>query len=177
LDPDDGKVLWEFPWKVQNDNAIAQPIIVSTNRFVLSAGYGTGSALIEVSEAQGKWSVHEVWRNKSLKNKFTSSVYWNGFIYGLDEEILTCLDATTGERKWKEGRYGYGQPLLASGHLVILSATGELALVKADPGAYVELSRFQAIKGKTWNHPAIGDGKIFVRNASEMACFDISPAR
>jgi outer membrane protein assembly factor BamB len=117
---------------------------------------------------------HEVWRNKFLKNKFTSSICWNGYIYGLDEEILTCLDATTGERKWKGGRYGYGQLLVASGYLVILSGSGELALVKASPERYEELARFQAIKGKTWNHPAISNGKIFARNSAEMACFDIS---
>ena len=43
-----------------------------------------------------------------MKNKFNSSVLHNGYIYGLDEQILVCLDVNTGERKWKEGRYGYG---------------------------------------------------------------------
>src|SRR5208282_6001546 len=114
-----------------------------------------------------------LWRNIWLKNKFTSSVFWQGFVYGLDEDILVCLDAQTGERKWKDGRYGYGQMLVASGYLIILSGEGELALVKASPLEYQELARFQAIQGKTWNHPAMADGKIFVRNAVEMACFDL----
>jgi outer membrane protein assembly factor BamB len=122
-----------------------------------------------------------LWKNKNLKNKFTSSVYWNGYIYGLDEDILTCLDANTGERKWKDGRYGYGQVLLAvnpktrDAHLVVLSGSGELALVKVNPERFEELAKFQAIEGKTWNYPAIADGKIFVRNAVEMACYDIGP--
>src|SRR6185436_19402060 len=100
-------------------------------------------------------------------------VHWQGHIYGLDEDILTCLEAATGERKWKDGRYGYGQLILASGHLVILSGEGELALVRASPEKHEELARFQAIKGKTWNHPAIAGGKLLVRNGAEMACFDI----
>ena len=124
---------------------------------------------------RGNFSARIAWQNKNLKNKFTSSVFYQGYIYGLDEDILTCLDAATGERKWKDGRYGYGQLLLASGHLVILSGDGELALVKATPERHEELARFQAIKGKTWNHPAVADGKILVRNAEEMACFQISP--
>jgi outer membrane protein assembly factor BamB len=172
----DGKAFWEIPWRVlHNQMPIAQPVLLGTNRFLLSAGYFTGCAVVEVTYTASAFTVRTVWQNKNLKNKFTSSVFYQGYVYGLDEDILTCLDAATGERKWKDGRYGYGQLLLASGHLVILSGEGELALVKATPERYEELSRFQAIKGKTWNHPAIADGKILVRNAQEMACFQISP--
>jgi outer membrane protein assembly factor BamB len=149
--------------------------LLSTNRFFLSAGYFTGCAAVEVEKTPQGFTARTLWHNNYMKNKFTSSVYWQGYIYGLDEDILTCLDAQTGERKWKEGRYGYGQVLLASGHLIILSGEGEVGLVKASPAAHEELARFQAIKGKTWNHPAIAGGKLLVRNGVEMACFDIRP--
>jgi outer membrane protein assembly factor BamB len=175
LEIETGKLLWEHPWVVKLDNRnIAQPLILNSNRFFLSAGYGTGCQAVEITRSDSHYSARTLWQNKFLKNKFTSSVFWNGFIYGLDEDILTCLDAQTGERKWKDGRYGYGQILLASGHLIILSGEGELALVKAIPERHEELARFPAIHGKTWNHPAIAGGKLLVRNAVEMACFDLS---
>lgn len=175
VNPENGKLLWSFPWvvKLQNRN-IAQPVLLSTKRFFLSAGYGTGCAAIEISKKGDSFVARAVWQNKNLKNKFSSSVFLDGFLYGLDEDILVCLDTMTGERKWKDGRYGYGQILLASGHLVVLGGDGQLALVKATPEKHIELARFQAIRGKTWNYPAISGGKIFVRNAVEMACFEIS---
>ena len=141
---------------------------------MLSAGYGTGCVTVEVNQNETGFTTREVWRNKNLKNKFTSSVFLNGYIYGLDEDLLTCLDAHTGRREWKEGRYGYGQLLLAGEHLIILSGEGELALVKAAPVGPTELARFQAIRGKTWNHPVLAGGRLLVRNAVEMACFDVS---
>jgi outer membrane protein assembly factor BamB len=171
--PADGKALWRFPWRVEFDNTIAQPIVTGTNRLVLSAGYGTGAVGLELSRTDSGFAVKELWRNKFLKNKFTSSVLHNGHLYGLDEDILVCLDAATGERRWKDGRYGYGQLLLASGHLVILCGDGDLALVQALPDRHVEIARIPGIKGKTWNHPAIAGGKLFIRNAIEMACFDL----
>lgn len=174
VSPADGKALWRFPWRVEFDNSIAQPIVTSTNRLVLSAGYGTGAVGIELNRTETGFAVKELWRNKFLKNKFTSSVLHNGHLYGLDEDILVCLDAATGERRWKDGRYGYGQVLLASGHLVILCGDGDLALVQALPDRHVEVARVPGIKGKTWNHPAIAGGTLFVRNAIEMACFDLS---
>ena len=170
----DGKLLWEVPWHVKNNQLpIAQPVMIGTNRFMLSAGYFTGCAAVQVDREGSNYSARIIWQNSNLKNKFTSSVFWRGYIYGLDEDILTCLDAQTGERKWKDGRYGYGQLILASGCLVVLSGDGELALVRANPERHEELARFQAIHGKTWNHPALADGRLLVRNGAEMACFDL----
>jgi outer membrane protein assembly factor BamB len=171
--PETGQLLWHLPWVVENDNAIAQPVLLGTSRFLLSAGYGKGCTAFEVTQSNEVFEAHQVWRNTLLKNKFSSSVLFQGCIYGLDDETLACLDAASGELKWKEGRFGYGQVLLASGHLVILGGDGELALVKASPVAFEELARFPALHGKTWNHPAIADGRVFVRNAVEMACFDL----
>ena len=174
VDPADGTVLWKFPWTVQHDLTIAQPLITASNRFVLSAGYGKGAVAVRVDESGTGLSAQEVWSSRFLKNKFTSSVLHEGYIYGLDESILTCLDADTGERQWKDGRYDYGQLILAGEHLVILSGRGELALARATPERHEEVAIFQAIEGKTWNHPAIGDGYLLIRNAVEMACFDVA---
>ena len=108
-----------------------------------------------------------------MKNRFASSVFSDGFIYGFDESIFGCIDAATGDLKWKGGRYGYGQVLLAGEHLIVLSEEGELALVRATPERHDELARFPAISGKTWNHPAMANGILLVRNANEMAAFDL----
>lgn len=170
LDATSGKLLWEYPWTTEYDINSAQPIIVGPNRLVISSGYGHGAALLEISPSGAK----KIWENKKLKNKFNSSVFLDGYIYGFDESIFTCIDAKTGEPAWKAGRYGYGQVLLASGHLVITSEQGEVVLLKADPTAHRELYKFQALEGRTWNVPAIADGRLFVRNATEMAAYKIS---
>ena len=171
---DGGKLLWEFPWVVAHGNRnIAQPLLLGSNRVFLSAGYGTGCLALEIMKTGEEYKARQVWRNNHLKNKFSSSVFQGGYIYGLDEDILTCLNATTGARMWKDGRYGYGQIALASEHLIILSGGGELALVPARPDKYLEICRFYGINGKTWNHPAISGGKLLVRNSREMACFGL----
>lgn len=174
LAPEDGSLLWSHVWDTQMGINVSQPIMVDKNRFFISAGYGKGASLLEVT-GQGKtMAVRSVWENNSMKNKFNSSVLHNGYVYGLDEGILSCLDVNTGERKWKGGRYGYGQVLLASGHLIVISDTGEIALVRAAPDGYSELSRFAALSGQTWNVPAIADGRLLVRNATEMACYNLN---
>ena len=170
LDASTGKLLWEYPWTTEYDINSAQPIQVGPDRVVISSGYGHGAVLLEISAAGAK----RIWENKKLKNKFNSSVFLDGYIYGFDESIFTCIDAKTGEPAWKAGRYGFGQVLLANGHLVITGEQGEVVLLKADPTAHREIAKFQALEGRTWNVPAIADGRLFVRNATEMAAYKIS---
>jgi outer membrane protein assembly factor BamB len=176
LTVDAGQLLWDYPWTTFNGINVAQPIVFShngTDRIFLSASYGTGAAVFELTRSGDRFETKKVWENQRMKNKFSSSVLHNGFIYGLDESILACLDANTGEQKWKGGRYGYGQIMLAGEHVIVLTEDGEVVLVRATPDRHEEVARFEAISGKTWNHPVIAAGRLLVRNIQEMAAFDI----
>ncbi len=175
LTVNEGRLLWEYPWVTQQAISVAQPLLLGHDRVFLSAGYGHGAAVFEVSPGDNSFTARTIWENTRMKNKFTSSVLYQGFIYGLDEAILACVDAATGELKWKGGRYGYGQVLLAGDRLIVLTEDGDIAMVKATPERYEQDARFPAIDGKTWNHPVIADGRLIVRNLREMAAFDIRP--
>lgn len=174
LAPENGALLWSQPWDTDMGINVSQPIVVDKNRFFISSGYGKGASLIEVTGSGNSFTARNVWENINMKNKFNSSVLHEGYVYGLDEGILTCVDVNTGARKWKGGRYGYGQVIVASGNLIVMSDTGELALVKASPNEYSEVARFSALQGQTWNYPAIAGGRLFVRNANEMAAYKIA---
>ena len=171
LSPENGRLLWEFPWS--EPNVASQPLIAGPDRVFISAG-GVDAAMLQVAVgADGQLTARELWRTNRMNTQFTSPVLHDGFIYGLDASILSCIDASNGESKWKGGRYGYGQVMLASGHLIVLTEQGELALVRADPKAHQEITRFPAIEGKTYNHPAMSDGILLIRNIEEMAAFDL----
>jgi outer membrane protein assembly factor BamB len=174
LSGEDGSLLWDFPWITDYDVNVAQPILLGQDRVFISAGYGHGAAVVQVQRTSGGLAASALWQNRRMKNKFTCSVLKDGFVYGLDEGILACIRAETGELRWKGGRYGHGQLLLAGDHLIVLTESGELVLVKADPERQQELARFSAIRGRTWNHPAISEGLLLVRNSQEMACFDLA---
>jgi outer membrane protein assembly factor BamB len=175
LAPEDGQLLWDHPWSTNQGINVAQPIVMEGNRIFMSAGYGHGAEVIEVTRTGETFTTRSIWENNRMKNKFTSSLLHQGHLYGLDESILACIEASTGELKWKAGRYGYGQVMLAGDHLIVLTEDGDVVLVRATPERHEELASFSAIEGKTWNHPVIADGRLLVRNLREMAAFDIRP--
>jgi outer membrane protein assembly factor BamB len=168
-------VLWQFPWATDHDANAAQPIVVGDNRVFYSSGYGSGAVLVELTKNGNQFTTREVWRTNRMKNRQSSSVMYDGFIYGLDDGIFACIDAATGALKWKGGRYGHGQVLLAGGRLVITTEDGDLVMVDPSPEKLREVARLHAVEGETWNVPALADGILLVRNTEQMVAFDLRP--
>ncbi len=171
--PEDGKLLWEYPFPAQMDMNCSQPVLVDGSTLLVSSAEGPGAALLEITKNGDAFALREVWKTNRFKNKFNSSVIYQGYAYGFDESILACIDIKTGELKWKGGRYGYGQVLLAGDTLIVTTEEGDVVLVKAAPDAHHEIARFPAVEGRTWNIPALDHGLLLVRNTTEMTCFRI----
>jgi outer membrane protein assembly factor BamB len=173
-DPATGRVLWEHAWP-RMQPSVAQPLVLTADRVLLSAGYGIGSRLLQIeSDGSGGLRASLVWESTRLKAKFTNLVLHDGFVYGLDDGVLVCLDPATGERRWKSGRYGHGQVILAGGRLLVQTEEGEVVLVDPRPDGLHEVSRFSVFSRKTWNPPALAGRYLFVRNDVEAACFELS---
>ncbi|MBI3852758.1 MAG: PQQ-like beta-propeller repeat protein [Verrucomicrobia bacterium] len=170
-----GKILWEYPWPKGHPH-ISIPVLLPDARVLLSSGYGTGSELLQIKKEE-KWSAARIWKSIRLKAKFTNVVFRDGFIYGLDDGILVCLDAATGEQKWKEGRYGHGQVILVGALLLVMAENGDVVLIEPVPQEHRELTHFSALKGKTWNPPALAGDLLLVRNDKEAACYRLPLAR
>ena len=101
----------------------------------------------------------------------------NGHLYGLDDGALACLNIDTGERLWKDGRFGSGQTLLVDDAIIIQSEKGDVVLAEASPNAYRELGRLPALRSKTWNHPVLAGRYLLVRNDQEMACYELAAVK
>jgi outer membrane protein assembly factor BamB len=176
FDPASGKVLWEHEWIEQEMFRVVQPLVLG-NRVLLGTGMGIGTRSLTIEGGPGIWQVEEDWTSKDLKPYFNDVVEHEGHGYGFDGSIFVCVDLATGQKRWKQGRYGHGQALLVadSGLLVVVSEdSGEVVLLEANPEEHTELGKFKALTGKTWNHPVIAGNKLLVRNGEEMACYELA---
>jgi hypothetical protein len=116
------------------------------------------------------------WETNKLRPDFSDFVIHKGCIYGLNDGVLCCLDLETGNQLWKKSRLGHGQILLLAEQdaLLVSSDVGEIILVSVNREGQKELCRFQAIDGKTWNGPVLVGNRVFLRNAAEMAAYEIN---
>lgn len=180
FEPASGAVIWQHGARSDSPGIprSVQPRTVGEGRILFDSGPDLGTALLELSRESGAWVPAERWISRQLKPSFNDFVVHGGAIYGFDGRILSSIDLETGQRRWKQGRYGSGQVLLLGDPplLLVVSESGEVVLVAADPDQHRELGRFQAIAGKTWNHPVIAHGRLYVRNAEEIAAYELQEA-
>jgi len=170
-----GEVLWEYPWG-NGQPQVAAPVVVGTNRVLFSSGYGVGSELLEVNRgASGNLVAGRLWRSRQMKAKFANLVQREGFLYGLDDGVLACLDLEDGSRRWKDGRrYGHGQGLLVNDLFLLMAENGELVLLRPTFDAPNELHRFRVFSGKTWNPIALAGDLLLARTEQEAACLRLA---
>lgn len=175
VQPESGKTFWKFGTATPGAPISLQPHPLEGSRLLIPSIADLGMALLQVKRSGDEWTADKLWPSRSLRPSFNDFVSHNGAAYGFDEAIFVCFDLQTGKRLWKGGRYGHGQVLAIADQdlLLVLSETGEAVLLKTNPDQLDEVCRFQAIEGKTWNHPALVPGRLFVRNAEEIACYDV----
>jgi outer membrane protein assembly factor BamB len=171
--PTRGDVLWRHGWPVEGIARIVQPTLLGDSEVLIGTGMGVGTRRVRISRSGDGWTEKELWTSRAIKPYFNDLVVHHGHLYGFDGNFLTCVSLDDGKGKWRARGYGNGQILLLADQdlLLVLSEKGEVALVKADPGGHTELARFKAIEGKTWNHPVVAHGKLYVRNGEEAACY------
>jgi outer membrane protein assembly factor BamB len=174
VDAASGKVLWNYSAAAKGIWRVAMPRQVGDGS-ILIGSEDLGLVRLDVTREGGQWTLSRKWGSQAIRPAFNDFVFLDGFVYGFDESIFCCIDAQTGERRWKGGRYGHGQVLLLPEQklLLVISEKGEAVLVAANPERHQELARFQAIEGKTWNHPVLAHGRLYIRNAEEIACYDL----
>ena len=160
-----GETLWTYTMKMNSPTAM--PTLVDENKIFISAIRSSGFIVVEVKDNQ----VTELLKAPTMKNDYSSTLYYDGHFYGFNVAALQCISAETGEKKWTKRGFGKGSLILVGDKLLVLSDKGQLIQVKATPSAYTEQRRFQAIDGKSWTAPSFVKGNLYLRNQTEMACY------
>jgi outer membrane protein assembly factor BamB len=177
VSPASGKLAWHYEANGHGVWRATQPVQLGPSQ-VLLASEDLGTVCLDIEREAGGWKATQRWASKAMKAAYNDFVLYGGCAYGFDGGIFGAIDLKTGKRRWKGGRYGHGQVLLLSdqGLLIVSSESGEAVLVSATPDKHHELARFQAIEGKTWNHPVIAHACLYMRNDQEIACYQLPQA-
>jgi outer membrane protein assembly factor BamB len=180
LDLASGEPLWYVPLRTLANRHTSTPILREEEVIVSSHSLGLrsfrtardGNAL----QAQPHWSV------PALKTSIATLVQVDDHLYGQGpSQNFICIDARDGSQKWSQPGFGerplvgYSAVLAAGKRLLVLTDDGQLVLLQATSERYAELGRFQAC-GKTWNHPALAEGRVFLRDRRELLAYDLAPA-
>lgn len=175
----DGELLWTYD--IDKTTAVIPTPIVRDDLVFFSAGYGRGGALLRQVADGDRVTTEEIYPlNKKLTNKHGGIVLVGDHLYGDTDDKGTpfCADLMTGEVKWKSRGSGRKSASVtaANGHLFILYSNATMTMVKADPESFEEVGSFK-VPGDTdrpsWAHPVILDGKLYLRQGTNIHCYSL----
>lgn len=170
----DGKLMFRYPRAANRTANITTPVFAN-NKVFFTSGYGTGAGLLDLTVKGDQVAANEVYFTLNMKNHHGGVVLVDGYLYGFNDSILTCLDFATGEVVWRDRSVGKGTVSYADGHLYVQSERNLVALVEASPKGYTEKGRFEIPdKGlASWAHPVVSDGRLYVRNQDTLVAYHI----
>ena len=170
----DGRLLWRHARPSNRTANITTPI-VQGNRVFYTSAYGTGGALLTLTAADGTLRAEETYFTRDLQNHHGGVVLVNGYLYGFHNAILTAMEFATGRVAWRHRSVGKGSVAYADGRLYIVGETNTVGLAEVTPDGYRETGRFTiADEGyPAWAHPAISDGRLYIRNQATLTAYDI----
>jgi outer membrane protein assembly factor BamB len=170
----DGKLMFRYPNAANGIANITTPLFFNNKVFFTSA-YDTGGGLVDLTAQNGEVKAKEVYFTRNMKNHHGGVVLVDGYLYGFNDSILTCLEFATGRMMWRDRSVGKGSVTFADSRLYIQGENNVFGLAEVTPAGYVEKGRF-TIPDKglpSWAHPVISDGRLYVRNQDSMMAYDI----
>jgi outer membrane protein assembly factor BamB len=187
LNPASGEVFWRSPLKDALMESSTTPI--HAGDLVMASSITYGSVGLHLEAKDGKPSAKQEWKNAELTSYFSTPVAAgpdhlflvtgkNPLLVKKPEATLHCVEARTGKSLWQKGDIGkYHASLMRTdaGRLLLLTDSGELALLDPSPKEYRELARSKVSGPETWAHPALSDGRLYVRDKSELLCLQMAP--
>ena len=175
LDASSGTALWSYEHggdeRDMGGNTIV-PVPAGENRILLLHQHPESVMLEIQTDSDGSWQVSELWKSRAIKSTYVLPVYHDGYLYGMNNKIFTCVDAATGETVWRAREPGDGFPTLVGDHLVIMSKPGTLRVAEASPEGYRELASLELFDEISWTAPAYSGGHLYVRSMGSLARID-----
>jgi len=170
----DGKLMWRNSSPSNGTANIATPVY-SDGKVFFTSSYGTGGALLGLRASGNEVRAQEIYFTRDMKNHHGGVVLVNGYIYGYNDSILTCLEFASGKMVWRDRSVGKGAVTYADGHLYILGENNVVGLVEATPAGYREKGRFSiADQGlPSWAHPVVSGGRLYIRNQGTLTSYDV----
>lgn len=195
-----GRILWETDeWTASV--VMPSPVLLENSRVFLTSGYDGGNALLEIVRQGEEFAVEIIYNyvgRRKARDCFSSyqqtPIYHDGHLFGIQLNSATrhrmefvCADPNQegGEILWGSGKEtvlsaprkqeAWGPYILADGKFYVLSDTGMLVMFAATTQGCQKLGEWQLLEDghETWGPMAVVDGRLFVRDYSELVCFDV----
>jgi outer membrane protein assembly factor BamB len=175
----DGKLLWNYD-APSSGMANCSTVLFKDDSVFAASGYGRGGGRAKLTvNDKGKWKAEQAYFVERMVNQHGGMVLVGDHVYGANESQLLCVDFKTGEVAWRARAAGKGSVVAVDGMIIHRGEDGTVCLVEANPKGYKERGKFKQPDRSSqmaWPHPVVAGGKLYLRDADTLLCYDLKSA-
>jgi enterochelin esterase-like enzyme len=180
IEPETGRVVFEHAHGGRADpigGASAVPVPAGEGRLFVKTEAGRSTMLRLAESAEGRVTVQTIWTAPVLHATYSPPVYHDGHLFGMSgRAALACVEAATGQIRWRSREPGDGFVALVGGDLVVLTKDRTLHVAPASPEGWKERARIELFSDMAWTPPSVAAGAVFARSLGELARVDWTSA-
>jgi outer membrane protein assembly factor BamB len=186
--PDAGTVLWSSgAW---NKSVVApSPVCMPDGRIFLTAGYGAGSMVLQLSQSGGTFTVavtDQYLPSEGLASEQQTPLWFDGHLIGIApkdagefrNQLICVAPSNCRVPVWSSGsenRFGLGPYMIADNKLFILNDDGTLTIVRPDVRKFIKVDQVKLFDGQdAWAPLAVADGYMVLRDSKKMVCLKLT---
>ena len=170
FDPDTGEEIWRVGYPDGFSNVPAPAYSREHGLVFIATGFQQPSLLaVRVDGTGDVTPTHVAWRlGRGAPHTPSPLVVGDELYIVSDTGIATCVDVSTGDRRWRERLWGNysASPLFVDGRIYFQSEEGLTTVI--EPGTtFRELARNE-LDGRTLASLAVSDGSVFIRTDTHL---------
>jgi outer membrane protein assembly factor BamB len=178
LNPINGDLQWQEPFKADYGISVATPVWCPGNLLFVSAEYGAGTKMIRLERKGTRIAASEAWSSNRLRLHNGNAMYIDGVLYFTSggkgsQAILSAVEAASGRILWQERSIQKATFVRAGGKLITLDQDGTLMLANPSPTGFEIVSKSKLLTSLAWTPPVLVGTKLYLRNRKTLMAVEL----
>jgi outer membrane protein assembly factor BamB len=178
LNPHNGDLQWQVPFKADYGISVATPVWCPGNLLFVSAEYGAGSKMVRLERKGNQVLAGEAWTSNRLRLHNGNAMWLDGTLYFTSggkgsQAILSAVEASSGKVLWQERSIAKATMLWADGKLITLDQDGNLMLAAPSPQGFKVLAKAELLTNLSWTPPVLVGTKLYLRDRKSMMAVEL----
>ncbi len=178
LNPHNGDLQWQIPFRADYGISVATPVWCPGNLLFVSAEYGAGSKMIRLQRNGLQTKAEEAWTSNRLRLHNGNAMWLNGTLYftsggKASQAILSAVDAATGNIHWQERSIQKATFVWADGKLITLDQDGNLMLANPSPKGFQVAAKAELLTNLSWTPPVLVGTKLYIRDRKSIMAVEL----
>lgn len=178
VNPTNGDLQWETPFRASYGIAVSTPVWGKDNLLFFSAEYDAGAKVMHLQRNGLKTKATEVWTSNRLRlhhgnaMRIGDTLYFSSGGKG-SVAILTAVDVRSEKILWQDRSVGKATFVWADQKLITLDGDGNLMLAHPSPDGFKVVARAELLTSLAWTPPALVGTRLYIRDRRNMMAVDL----